>query len=132
VVTTAAEAEFLLAHGTECVNGPGGSDASDATRAAGATDTSLAAMRVMLAEAAARHLPLVVANPDIVTVGGGGLLPMPGTLARWYREMGGEVLLMGKPAAVIYQRVMAMTGRVQLSRHAHTFSLRYFWKQHVA
>ena len=27
---------------------------------------------------------IAVANPDIVTVGGGSLLPMPGTLARWY------------------------------------------------
>ena len=68
------------------------------------------AMREMLAAAAARKLPMVVANPDIVTVSGGDLVPMPGTLARWYAELGGTVLLMGKPAAVIYERVMEMTG----------------------
>lgn len=109
-VTSPAEADFILAHGTECVNGPGSAESSDEERAAGAVDTPLEAMREMLVEAADRGLPMVVANPDVVTVGGGALKPMPGTLAKWYEEMGGEVHLMGKPAPIIYERVMEMTG----------------------
>ena len=48
-------------------------------------------IKALLEEAAARKLPLVVANPDVVTVSGSGLIPMPGTFARWYKEFGGEV-----------------------------------------
>jgi hypothetical protein len=72
-VTDPDEADFLLAHGTEAVNGAG---TTDEQRAQGAVDTSLDAMRELLKRAAARNLPLIVANPDVVTVGGdAGLLP---------------------------------------------------------
>ena len=81
-VTDPEEADFLLAHGTEAINGAG---TNDEQRAAGCVDTSLEDMRKVLERAAARNLPLIVANPDVVTVGGdAGLLPMPGVLARWY------------------------------------------------
>ena len=110
-VTDPDEADFLLAHGTEAVNGAG---TTDEQRAQGAVDTSLDAMRELLKRAAARNLPLIVANPDVVTVGGdAGLLPMPGTLAKWYAEMvttDGAVRLMGKPDRIIYDRVLEMTG----------------------
>jgi len=33
--------------------------------------------------------------------------PMPGTLARHYSSLGGEVVLMGKPAPVIYREALA-------------------------
>ena len=109
-VTDPEEADFLLAHGTEAVNGAG---TDDEQRAAGCKNTSLEDMREVLERAAARNLPLIVANPDVVTVGGdAGLLPMPGVLARWYAEMTnhGAVRLMGKPDRVIYDRVLEMTG----------------------
>ena len=132
-VTDVKLADFILAHGTECVNGAGGADTTDEERAGGAIVTPLEDMRAMLAEAAKLRLPMIVANPDFVTVGGGSLLPMPGTLARWYAEclaaddevsgsssgdggggggVGGHELiqLMGKPAPVIYRRMMEMTG----------------------
>ena len=117
-VTDPKLADFILAHGTECVNGPGGANSTDEERAEGAIVTPLDDMRAMLAEASKLRLPMVVANPDFVTVGGGSLLPMPGTLARWYSESlsaeGEErsdlIQLMGKPAPVIYRRVMEMTG----------------------
>ena len=32
---------------------------------------------------------------------------MPGTLARHYRALGGEVVLAGKPAPVIYREALA-------------------------
>ena len=109
-VTDPEEADFLLAHGTEAINGAG---TNDEQRAAGCVDTPLEDMRKVVERAAARNLPLIVANPDVVTVGGdAGLLPMPGTLARWYAEMTnhGAVRLMGKPDRIIYDRVLEMTG----------------------
>jgi ribonucleotide monophosphatase NagD (HAD superfamily) len=54
----------------------------------------------------------VVANPDLVTVGGtDGLLPMPGTLASWYSEMpgAGPIYLMGKPSLVVYETLAELT-----------------------
>lgn len=104
------DADFVLAHGTETINGAG---TSDAERAEGAEDVPIERMRTILERAASRGLPLVVANPDIVTVGGeSGLLPMPGTLAKWYASMPGHgaIHLMGKPSAVIYETIMEMTG----------------------
>ena len=35
--------------------------------------------------------PMVVANPDVVTVSGSDLIPMPGTLAEFYAGLGGKV-----------------------------------------
>jgi hypothetical protein len=50
-------------------------------------------------------------TPAKVTVDGPGRLAvMPGTLAKWYAEMGGSVRLMGKPAPVIYEAAMGALG----------------------
>eukprot|EP00873_Tetraselmis_striata_P044413 jgi/Tetstr1/464677/TSEL_009429.t1 len=95
------EAQFVLAHGTEAV-GMGDGKAPE--------PRSLAALKNLLQEAAGHKLPMVVANPDIVTVSGSDLVTMPGTLAQWYDEFGGEVHLMGKPAPVIYEGAMALLG----------------------
>lgn len=56
-----------------------------------------------LAAAAAKGLPMVCANPDIVRPSPQGLLPAPGALARRYEELGGEVFYHGKPHAAIYE-----------------------------
>lgn len=55
--------------------------------------------------AAARKLPLIIANPDVVTVSGASLLPMPGQLGLWYKEIDATlpVRIMGKPDAGIYE-----------------------------
>lgn len=37
-----------------------------------------------------------------VTVDGPGLITMPGTLAKQYKQLGGRVQLMGKPDPIIY------------------------------
>ena len=44
--------------------------------------------------------------------GSDGLAVMPGTLAKWYAEMGGagNVTLMGKPASIIYKASMKELG----------------------
>ena len=105
----AGAVDFLLAHGTECVNGAG---ETDKERALTAEDTPLEEMKTLLMAAAKESLPLVVANPDLVTVGGeDGLLPMPGMLASWYSEMpgAGPIYLMGKPSLVVYETLAELT-----------------------
>ncbi|PSC69035.1 Haloacid dehalogenase-like hydrolase superfamily isoform 1 [Micractinium conductrix] len=95
------QAEFILAHGTEALGV--GADGSSVQ------PCSLGAMRALLGRCAAcGGLPMIVANPDVVTVSGSELRTMPGTLARHYKQLGGEVVLMGKPAAVIYEAALAM------------------------
>lgn len=101
------EASFILAHGTEALGLGDG---------AHATPASLDEMLALLAQCAARcaaqegSIPMIVANPDIVTVSGSELRTMPGTLARHYAGLGGEVRLMGKPAPVIYEAALRMLG----------------------
>ena len=161
--TACMQAEFILAHGTEALGTS--LDGSSAEAA------SLERMQELLEQCAPRGLPMVVANPDFVTVSGSELrcagsrgssrgssrsssrgvegmasmpqasqsasarqargsplspsssrqaplapLPrtalhcrvMPGTLARHYAACGGQVVLMGKPAPIIYAAALAM------------------------
>jgi HAD superfamily hydrolase (TIGR01459 family) len=58
--------------------------------------------RERLQLAAARNLPLVCANPDIVVQRGDKLIYCGGSLAALYGELGGQVLMAGKPYAPIY------------------------------
>lgn len=76
------EADFILAHGTEALGGGDGVDP---------TPISLEEIREILAVAAAKDLPLLIANPDIVTVDRSLLAVMPGQFGNWYNEMGGKV-----------------------------------------
>jgi ribonucleotide monophosphatase NagD (HAD superfamily) len=102
-------ADFILAHGTESVGAAGSGD--DPGRGP-PTPRSLGDLRALLASAARlpRPPPLLCANPDLVTVDGGSLVTMPGTLAAWYEEAGGPVLRLGKPARPIYQAALAALG----------------------
>jgi HAD superfamily hydrolase (TIGR01459 family) len=103
-VTDAAHADFVLAHGMEAVSN------GDSP-----VEVSLAEIRAQLQTAAARRLPLIIANPDIVTVDKTHLVPMPGQCGVWYKEFGGPpAKIMGKPAEVIYRaaEIMAGGGRV--------------------
>lgn len=58
--------------------------------------------RERLTAAAARGLPLLCANPDIVVDFGDQRLYCAGALAQLYTELGGEALYFGKPHAPIY------------------------------
>lgn len=78
------EADFVLSHGTEVLGQ--GDDLPG-------IETSLDNIKDLLQKAAKKGLPLIVANPDVVTVSGDKLVPMPGTFARWYSEFGGEASL---------------------------------------
>lgn len=147
VTQDVSKAEFLLAHGTEVLA------AGDGEEEVAADETLV---RALLKQAAARRLPLIVANPvrrrlclamprwcltsppsrtsrwrahfegcrcqlkstravccwvqDLVTVSGKELVTMPGTFAKWYAELGGEVDYMGKPARVVYDTAMEIAG----------------------
>lgn len=89
------EAEFLLAHGVETCSGQA---------------VSLQGVKELLEQAARQALPLIIANPDVVTVDTTALVPMPGQLGLWYSAMAGagEVVLMGKPSQCIYDAALAM------------------------
>jgi hypothetical protein len=82
VVDGVEEADFVLAHGTEALGKGDGKEPQPVT---------LEVVRQLLGRAAAKDLPLLVANPDLVTVDGDTLRIMPGTFAKWYSEMGGKV-----------------------------------------
>jgi HAD superfamily hydrolase (TIGR01459 family) len=64
-----------------------------------------------LERAAARDLPMVCANPDIVAVQAKGIFGVaPGAVARYYEGLGGQVFYVGKPHRPIYQLVLEALG----------------------
>ncbi len=60
-----------------------------------------------LAALAARGLPFVCANPDIVIHRGADLVYCAGALAEAYEALGGSTVYAGKPHAPIYQAALA-------------------------
>ncbi|XP_023537475.1 pyridoxal phosphate phosphatase [Cucurbita pepo subsp. pepo] len=100
VVDNVEEAEFILAHGTEALGHPSGDP----------LPMTLEELEKILEQCAAKKIPMVVANPDYVTVEARDLRVMPGTLASKYEKLGGEVKWMGKPDKIIYQAAMSMVG----------------------
>jgi len=89
LVSDIGQADFLLVLG---VTGPG---------------VRLADFATLLTDARARDLPLICANPDLVVHRGGIAEICAGAIAEVYAEMGGRVLIEGKPYARIYRRVLA-------------------------
>lgn len=77
------EADFILCHGTEAL----------AQQNAEPVDMCLEDMKTLLHDCSkkTKPLPMIVANPDVVTVSGNSLIPMPGTLAEYYAGFGGQV-----------------------------------------
>jgi len=61
-----------------------------------------------LATLAARKLPFVCANPDIVIHRGAELVYCAGALGRDYAALGGQVVYAGKPHAPIYEAALAV------------------------
>ena len=68
--------------------------------------------RARLTDAAARKLPMVCANPDIVVQRGDRLIPCGGALAQLYAALGGPVRMAGKPHAPIYVTALAEAARL--------------------
>jgi HAD superfamily hydrolase (TIGR01450 family) len=73
--------------------------------------------REILAGAVERRLAMVCANPDIVVQRGPRLIYCAGALAALYEELGGEVVMAGKPFAPIYA-MAADAGDLALGRPA--------------
>ncbi len=89
LVNDIGRADFLLVLG---VTGP---------------ETRLADFAPLLTQSHARDLPLICANPDLVVHRGGIAEICAGAIAEAYAEMGGRILIEGKPYASIYRRVLA-------------------------
>lgn len=100
VVENPEVADFILAHGTEALGlGTGG-----------VRPASLDELETILKLSAGRGIPMVVANPDYVTVEARDLKIMPGSLGLKYEKLGGYVQYMGKPDSVVYQAAAVLTG----------------------
>jgi HAD superfamily hydrolase (TIGR01459 family) len=71
--------------------------------------------REMLTALAARGLPMICANPDLRVQHGDRILPCAGALAALYEELGGRVVMAGKPYPPIYEACLekaeAVAGR---------------------
>lgn len=70
----------------------------------------------MLAAAAARHVPMVCANPDLVVHRLGNVEICAGGIAERYEELGGPVRWHGKPHPSIYESGMRLMGDIEKSR----------------
>lgn len=67
-------------------------------------EKSLEDYEPVLRKAVARGLPLICANPDLVTVFGKERQMGPGALAQRYKEFGGVAHMIGKPHKPIFQK----------------------------
>ncbi|MBR6411862.1 MAG: HAD-IA family hydrolase [Alphaproteobacteria bacterium] len=56
------------------------------------------------------HLPVVSTNPDLIAAEGGHWMIRQGTLAKLFRDMGGEIFEFGKPYPNIYQYAFQKLG----------------------
>ncbi len=63
---------------------------------------------VLLAQAHARHLPMICANPDLVVHRGDKLIYCAGALAEHYHALGGAIIMAGKPHAPIYDEALRL------------------------
>jgi HAD superfamily hydrolase (TIGR01459 family) len=73
--------------------------------------------RARLGDAAARGLPMICANPDIVVQRGDTMIYCGGALAQLYETLGGAVEMAGKPNPAIYDLALAQAN-AQLGRPA--------------
>lgn len=70
----------------------------------------------LLAAAAARDLPMICANPDVVAKRGKQMIPCAGAVAALYEELGGKVQRFGKPFPHIFECVFAQSPKIPRNR----------------
>lgn len=92
LVRDVADADFMLVTGTETGR------------------EQVAEFDPLLTRAAARGLPLICANPDLVVHRGGVEEICAGTVAHRYETLGGRVVWFGKPYPAVYRRIIAECG----------------------
>jgi len=80
-------------------------DAADFVLATGIDDYAdpLEKYEDVLVAAAARRLPMICANPDLVVIVGEQMSICAGSFAKRYEELGGEVFYHGKPHPSVYR-----------------------------
>lgn len=79
-------------------------------------DETLADYEPVLRACAARRLPMLCANPDLVVVVGTKMVICAGELARRYEELGGSVAWHGKPFPSVYRRCFELLGGMDPAR----------------
>ena len=67
----------------------------------------------LLTQLRARNLPMICANPDKIARKGNRLMYCAGALAEAYQNVGGTVLMAGKPYAPIYERALARAAAIR-------------------
>ena len=85
VVDKVEEAEFILAHGTEALGIPSGA----------VLPMKLEDLEKILGRCAAKNIPMVIANPDFVTVEARALRVMPGNNVFYHMGIVGYLILFG-------------------------------------
>jgi HAD superfamily hydrolase (TIGR01459 family) len=93
-VATPAEADFVLNTGPDDLRDP----------------TDLDAFEAELRDCLRHRLPMVCANPDLEVIRGGRLILCAGALALHYQALGGDMRMLGKPDAAIYDLVLQRLG----------------------
>ena len=79
-------------------------------------DDTPQAYAALLQRLAARGLPMICANPDIVAPKGDRMVWSAGALARDYAALGGTTRLAGKPFAPIYDHALGLIGGIDRAR----------------
>ncbi|MFM2044014.1 MAG: hypothetical protein RLY86_2590 [Pseudomonadota bacterium] len=79
-------------------------------------EETLADYEPVLRACAARNLPMLCANPDLIVYVGDKPVICAGELARRYGELGGGVAWHGKPFAPVYRRCFDLLGGIDPSR----------------
>lgn len=64
--------------------------------------------RDMLIRFAARNIPMICANPDLIVERGDRMIPCAGAMAAFYRELGGKTSIAGKPHSPMYEEALAL------------------------
>ena len=64
----------------------------------------------VLEAAAAKHLPMVCANPDMVVIRGGMRIICAGAIAKQYAILGGKIAYRGKPDPAVYDLAVKQLG----------------------
>jgi HAD superfamily hydrolase (TIGR01459 family) len=64
----------------------------------------------VLEAAAARDLPMVCANPDMVVIRGGTRIICAGAIAKQYAKLGGKIAYRGKPDPAVYELAVKQLG----------------------
>ncbi|MBC9176310.1 TIGR01459 family HAD-type hydrolase [Pseudoroseomonas ludipueritiae] len=94
LVATPAEADWLLNTGPDPLNGARSADP----------------YQPLLEDCARHKLPMLCVNPDRAVMVGGERLICAGAFADRYLELGGDVMEIGKPDAMVYETVLATLG----------------------